>query len=238
MKNHFEIKVTGSNPCTPMPVHTEIKVCGLPANEVMSESLIRNIEAKTNKPLPAELSLERVKQALTAIVELRVHQVRGVRPKADVEWKDIRYPAFLWPFLRSIGDVVSIEDAIEMKVVFPDSVELSGTRYVTRRSEDYWAESLKTLSLLVAYGSTCGLEIATAFPKEKDGQASVLAFTEVSGMLMSHVSGKPLSEGLLRAAFDLRFTEYVWGSIRWEYQRVSWYHSRLSYVVQDAFRGD
>lgn len=213
-----------------MPVVQTMVIGGLPGAPVFAKALFSRINALSYKDLPESLSVARIEQALIGLVVLRVMQVRRERaPRPELDKTVLTYPAFMFPVLRSIGDVIDPSDAIELRVVLSD--ELAATY-----SKEVFMQVAQTLSDILNYGLKNGLEFATALPKEIDGQVSVLAFMLNEGRLTTHTATKTHADALLRSALDLRFSEYVWGIPRWEYNTVRWYHGQLERVVYDSFR--
>lgn len=218
---------------TVTPIVETLGIKGVPAADVIAEQLAVKLQSLHSRDLPAELSEASIFEAIHALIAIRVMQVRHqyVKGHEFLHFKTIIYPALFWPIVRAIGDVLDLDDGIELRV------ELEGDM-VRFKDQNYpWTDVEKTLRALHTYGSPKGLEFAYAMPKGKDGQVSVISFTvDSQERLRSHTSKKGAPDGLVRAAIDYRFGSYVWGSPRWEYNSISWYKNQFRYVVDDAFR--
>jgi hypothetical protein len=237
MNNHSETAYDWKAPlaCSEaiaMPVVETLGIAGIPGKIVLAEALVNQLTAVTMRDLPDSLTVERTAEAFEAVAAIRVKQCRHkhVRGYESLHYKQIRYPAFLWPIIRAIGDIESPEDALILRV------ELAGDM-LRFDDENYdWGKVEETLCAIDAYGLKHGLEMANALPKGKDGNMGVISFVIQGDKLTSHTSVKNPADALVRATTDYVFGSYVWGTPRWEYNTVNWYRRQLRGVVTDAFR--
>lgn len=229
----FELSSDIENNVVAMPVTGTVEVNGLPAKNKIAEMLTSALAAMAYRDLPDSLSEDRVAEAMEALIYIRVLQVRNTWVKGfeDLHYRQISYPAFMFPLVRSIGDVIDVDDAVEMRVTAGEGLARFGEK-------DYdWSSVDETLRDLRNYGIKNGLEMANAMPKAKDGQLSVMAFLIENDRLVSHTSQKTPADAVLRAALDFQFSDYVWGKPRWEYNSLRFYHNQIARVVTDSIRG-
>jgi len=228
----WDLSKTGGHSVVAMQVVDDLAISGLPAAKLIAESLVDKLEAASVRALPEALTAPRIQEALEGVLAIRVMQVRHkhVQGFEGLHYKQIRYPAFMWPIYRSVGDVISPEDAVELRV------KLTGSMSRFEKPGYEWKLVDETLRALESYGIRNGLELATALPKGKDGDLSILTFLVEKDRLVSHVATKTHGDALVRACLDFQFGKYVWGTPRWEYNNVSWYTNQMRFVVYDAFR--
>lgn len=230
----FEFSNSGSNEAIAMPVVDNIMVNGFPVKDKVAEEITKLLQAAVVRDLPPSLESDRVAEALEALVYIRVLQIRHkyVRGYEDLHYRQIEYPALMWPVIRSIGDIVDPTDGIELKVQVGKNLE----RFADSSYD--WDLVSETLKELRNYGMPKGLEIAFAMPKGKDGTLTVLTFlVSERSNLTSHTTHKTPADCMIRASLDLQFADYVWGAPRWEYSSLSYYQNQLVQAVQDTFRG-
>lgn len=231
-KDNFDTTNLGGHQVVAKQVVDKLEINGLPAKHVIAEGLVLNLEAGANRELPDSLTQDRVAEAMEAVIFIRLRQLRHktVGDMEELHYKTLRYPAVLWPIVRSIGDIIDPDDATEIKVTFGSGL----ARFADKKYD--WKLIVETLRQLSAVGIKLGLEMATALPKAKDGNIVALSFMVDNGRLVSHSAEKGHSDAIVAAAIDYQFGKYVWGLPRWEYNKVSWYHSQLYKVVESSFR--
>lgn len=211
-------------------VKTKLIVQGLPGAEMFAKAIVGKLDSFTFKDLPDTLTHDRICEALLGLVVLRIGQVRFQKaPLPSLHKKEVRYPAFMFPLLRAIGDIKDLDDAIDLEVECDPALTAS-------YDSAAWSRVDSTLKDIVNYGMKNGMEIAYALPKETSGSVGVLSFVEADNSLKSHTSMKNPGDALMRAAFAAQFADYVWGTPRWDYNSIQWYQSQLERVVHDAFR--
>lgn len=229
---NYDLSRTGGHQVVAKQVVEDLIVCGVPAKTVIAGRLSEMLQSLNARDIPESLSAERIAEAIEAVAAIRVMQCRRLRVPGHetLHFKQIRYPAFLWPIYRAIGDIINPDDAVELRVKLGGDLN----RF---ESKDYdWTKIDETLRNIESYGICHGLEIATALPRGTDGSISIITFMMDNDRLVSHTSNKSHADALVRSSTDFRFGAYVWGTPRWEYNQVRWYHGQLRLVVDDAFR--
>lgn len=229
----YELEVDIQHSVVAKPVVDTVEVTGLPVKAKLAGALVSALSAAAYRDLPETLSVDRVAEALESLIYIRVLQVRHtwVKGHDELHYRHISYPAFMFPIIRSIGDVVDEEEGIHLKV------EAGGSLKRFAKKDYDWSLVVETLRDLRSYGLKNGLEMARAIPKQKDGQLSVMTFLIEGSRLVSHTNRKTPADAVLRAALEFSFSDYVWGKPRWEYNSVEYYHSHLARVVTDTIRG-
>lgn len=229
----FAFNIDVGNEAIATHASDNLEIHGFPVKERVAEVLISALEAKVVRELPVSLTVERVAEALESLLYIRVLQCRHERVKGfeDLHHSRITYPAAMWPVVRAIGDVEDQDEAIYLKVVAGGNL----TRFSEKGYD--WSLISETLQALRNYGESNGLELAFALPKGKDGDLGIMTFmvTE-SGRLMSHSKHKTAVDTMIRAAIDFQFADYLWGTPRWEYNSLSFYHGQLAHAVRDTIR--
>lgn len=229
----YELKLDICHSVVAKPVVDTVEVLGLPAKAKLAGALVSALSVAAYRDLPETLSVDRVAEALESLIYIRVLQVRNnwVRGYDELHYRHVSYPAFMFPIIRSIGDVIDEEEGLHLKVE-------SGGSLLRFAEKGYdWSLVVETLQDLRNYGLKNGLEMARAIPKQKDGQLSVMTFLIEGSRLVSHTNQKTPADTVLRAALEFGFSDYVWGKPRWEYNSLDYYHSHLARVVTDTIRG-
>jgi len=223
------------NPVRDAMTEYQVSIVSVPALGELVDELIMHLNVRVPNGVVIP-SREDLLLAFDALITMRVAYVRGVRNEV-IHPKDVVYPAFLFPIVTAIGDVVDMDQGFALRVTREGIFDQRG--YLKPQVLDQFKKALQVFDQLYAIGATShvALEFAYGLPKSKSGIIDFFAFQTSGDRLKSDVNDRDPVSAMLRSAFEIAAFEWIWARAHWDYGSISELRRTMRAIVRSTIRG-